>query len=204
MTNRKIKHAQLNMRMNQVFDANAWIILGTLVCLHRMGESKRRIADVLEEFRTETVPFWAQYAAADIQAPKLTEQLRLLKIDFAEVVAVANYISPIYNSGVIVALAENLGVLLLQINHSFGYGRKRLMCLLDDLIAYKAAGGDARADAKRLFGAEVYSDELPDIDALRSRKPTISPEEVERYRREMDAVKALHEHFKLVIKEPKT
>lgn len=204
MTNRKIKHAQLNMRLNQVYDANVWIILGTLICLHRMGESKQRISDVLEEYRTETVPFWGQYAAADIQAPKLTEQLHLLKIDFAEVFAVANYVTPLYNSGVVEALAENLGILLLQINHSFGYGRKRLMRLLDALIAYKAAGGDASADAKRLFGTEVYDDELPDIDALKRRKQTLSPEEVERYRREMDGVKALHEHFKQVIKEHTT
>lgn len=196
MTNRKIKNAQRNMMMNNILETNVWNILGTMVCLHRMGESKKKIAAVLEEYRTETVPYWEQLAVAEIQNVKIREQLTKIHIEYSEVRSLISFITDnkLHNS-VVDALAENLGILCLQINSSFGYGRKRLLLLFDELKAYKTENGDAKSDAEKLFNAQYEDNQnvLPDIDSLRYRKPKFDLEEVREQRRNLEALRLFQE-----------
>ena len=196
MTNRKIKNAQRNMMMNKILEANVWNILGTMVCLHRMGESKKKIAAVLDEYRTETVPYWEQLAAAEVQNAKVREKLSAIHIDYAEVFSVVSFItgSKLHPS-VERALTENLGILCLQINTSFGYGRKRLLLLFDQLKAYKTENGDAKSDAEKLFKAEFEDNKniLPDIDSLRWHKPKVDIEEAKQQKRNLEALRAYQE-----------
>lgn len=196
MTNRKIKNAQRNMMMNNILETNVWNILGTMVCLHRMGESKKKIAAVLEEYRTETVPYWEQLAVAEIQNVKIREQLTKIHIEYSEVRSLISFITDnkLHNS-VVDALTENLGILCLQINSSFGYGRKRLLLLFDELKAYKTENGDAKSDAEKLFNAQYEDNQnvLPDIDSLRYRKPKFDLEEVREQRRNLEALRLFQE-----------
>jgi len=196
MTNRKIKNAQRNMMMNNILETNVWNILGTMVCLHRMGESKKKIAAVLEEYRTETVPYWEQLAVAEIQNVKIREQLTKIHIEYSEVRSLISFITDnkLHNS-VVDALTENLGILCLQINSSFGYGRKRLLLLFDELKAYKSENGDAKSDAEKLFNAQYEDNQnvLPDIDSLRYRKPKFDLEEVREQRRNLEALRLFQE-----------
>lgn len=196
MTNRKIKNAQRNMMMNNILETNVWNILGTMVCLHRMGESKKKIAAVLEEYRTETVPYWEQLAVAEIQNVKIREQLAKIHIEYSEVRSLISFITDnkLHNS-VVDALTENLGILCLQINSSFGYGRKRLLLLFDELRTYKTENGDAKSDAEKLFNAQYEDNQnvLPDIDSLRYRKPKFDLEEVREQRRNLEALRLFQE-----------
>lgn len=196
MTNRKIKNAQRNIMMNNILETNVWNILGTMVCLHRMGESKKKIAAVLEEYRTETVPYWEQLAAAEIQNVKIREQLTKIHIEYSEVRSLISFITDnkLHNS-VVDALTENLGILCLQINSSFGYGRKRLLLLFDELKAYKTENGDAKSDAEKLFNAQYEDNQnvLPDIDSLRYWKPKFDLEEVREQRRNLEALRLFQE-----------
>ena len=196
MTNRKIKNAQRNMMMNNILETNVWNILGTMVCLHRMGESKKKIAAVLEEYRTETVPYWEQLAVAEIQNVKIREQLTKIHIEYSEVRSLISFITDNkLHSSVVDALTENLGILCLQINSSFGYGRKRLLLLFDELKAYKTENGDAKSDAEKLFNAQYEDNQnvLPDIDSLRYRKPKFDLEEVREQRRNLEALRLFQE-----------
>ena len=182
--------------MNNILETNVWNILGTMVCLHRMGESKKKIAAVLEEYRTETVPYWEQLAVAEIQNVKIREQLTKIHIEYSEVRSLISFITDnkLHNS-VVDALAENLGILCLQINSSFGYGRKRLLLLFDELKAYKTENGDAKSDAEKLFNAQYEDNQnvLPDIDSLRYRKPKFDLEEVREQRRNLEALRLFQE-----------
>lgn len=196
MTNKKIKNAQRNMMTNNILETNVWNILGTMVCLHRMGESKKKIAAVLEEYRTETVPYWEQLAVAEIQNVKIREQLAKIHIEYSEVRSLISFITDNkLHSSVVDALTENLGILCLQINSSFGYGRKRLLLLFDELKAYKTENGDAKSDAEKLFNAQYEDNQnvLPDIDSLRYRKPKFNLEEVREQRRNLEALRLFQE-----------
>ena len=196
MTNRKIKNAQRNMMMSKVLEANVWNVLGTMVCLHRMGESKKKIAAVLEEYRTETVPYWEQLAVAEVQNVKVREQLGRIHISYSEICNLISFITgDVFNRKVVDALAENLGILCLQINTSFGYGRKRLLQLFEQLKAYKTEGGNPERDAEILFKAEFEDDKsiLPDIDSLRYRKPKVDIQEAKEQKKTLEALRLFQE-----------
>lgn len=194
MTNRKIKNAQRNMLMKRILDTNVELLLGTMVCLNRQGIGRRRISDVLEEYRAETVPYWEKFAKEDRQDVEVRKALAAINLDFNLIVSTIN--TTINEKPEIVErLAENLGILCLQINYSFGYGKERLTRLLSELVEYRRKGGRAVEDAKRLFEVEFEDDkdELPDVDALRWHKPRIGYAEAMRYRREMEAVRMIQE-----------
>ena len=194
MTNRKIKNAQRNMLMKKILDTNVELLLGAMVCLNKRGIGRRQIAEVLEEYRTETVPFWEKFAKEDRQDVEVRKALKQINIDFNLVIATVQAVvsaEPV----IVERLAENLGILLLQINHSFGYGKTRLVRLLDDLIEYMHKGGQPVGDARKLFDINFAdsNDELPDVDALKWHKPKISYGEAAKYRREMEAVRRIQE-----------
>lgn len=196
MTNRKIKNAQRNMMMNNILETNVWNILGTMVCLHRMGESKKKITAVLEEYRTETVPYWEQLAAAEVQNTMVRERLAKIHIEYSEVRSLISFITGNkLHSSIVDALTENLGILCLQINSSFGYGRKRLLQLFGQLRAYKSENGDAKSDAEMLFKAEYEDNQnvLPDIDSLRYRKLKVDLEEAKEQKRNLEALRLFQE-----------
>ena len=82
MTNRKLKNVQRNMLMKNILKTNVDIILSTLVCLNRQGVGRKRIAMMLEEYRTETVPEWEKYAQEDRQDVQIRRALRRINLDF--------------------------------------------------------------------------------------------------------------------------
>ena len=192
MTNRKIKNAQRNMKLRRILDANAENIFTAAICLNEMGASRAKIADMIEEYRTETLVEWEQFSAADVQNTKVTRALRALDIDFEQVYAVVAHRSPRIEPSICRALAENLGIFLLQINHTFGFGKTRLERLLKSINDFE---GKARQRAEKLLDLEFEDehDTLPDIDALRWRPEKIDREEAQKMRRNLEAVRAIQE-----------
>lgn len=190
MTNRKLKNVQRNLRIREVICDNAVNLFSTAVCLHTMGESKSRISAMLQEYHDETVPEYEKLAAEDVQHASVIRGLTAIGMEFEQALSCVRERCPEQHPKFQQALAENLGILLMQINHTFGYGQKRLTALLDMTAKYK---GDARSEAKKLFGLNFIFDEqeLPDVDALAYKKPKLSYSEQRRLSADMEAVRAI-------------
>lgn len=190
MTNRKLKNVQRNMRARNAIYDNVGNIFSAAVCLHTMGESKNRIAAMLQEYHDETIPEYEKLAAEDIQHESVIRGLAAIGMEFEQVLSCVRERCPEQHPKFQQALAENLGILLMQINHTFGYGQKRLTALLDMTAQYK---GDAPEEAKKLFNLDYTFDkyELPDVDALAYKKPKLSYSEQRRLSADMEAVRVI-------------
>lgn len=193
MRNKKFKgkNLQCSINLRDVADENIKIMCVGFLSLRKTGISAKRVAEMYEEFRKVTVPEWQKNCNDDVTAAKLTRALKELKLTQKEITETTYALAKTTNAQNINLLAENVAILCLQINKSFGYGYKRIANVLEYMRTYE---GDAVAEANEKLGIKVQllGDYIPDASKYLPKKqkaPTYT--ESQRLAAEMEAVRRI-------------
>lgn len=187
----KAKAVQQNINLRNAADENAKIMCIGFLALFESGISRRKIVEMYEEFRKVTVPEWQKNCNDDVTAVKLKRALKALNLPQKAVIETTYALTNIPNKAVVDLLVENVAILCLQINKSFGYGYKRITSVLDRMKAYK---GNSIKEVNEKLGIEVelLGEYIPDASKYLPKKqkaPTYS--ESQRLTAEMEAVRRL-------------
>ena len=191
MTNKKLKQANIGMNMlvTAVVKKNHELLCKIFVALNDSHKhSANAIEQLIDTYHENVIPGYHELADGDAQNVYVRRALSMRNIEFSDI---ENWVRPQAKEmtpQLIEVLAENVGILFVHINQSWGYGKKRLSELLER--AGTIDGNTAVDEAEKRFGLRLTDkDHLQDFSKI-SRRPHYSKAECEQFRRDMDGLEA--------------
>lgn len=136
------------MALRKIAEENGRIMFTAFIALNKMGIGRKRILEMWLDFVQNVVPEWQKNCNDGITEPKLVKALKeISNITYKEIKETTFALKPDTDPCNVHLLAENLAILCLHINKSFGFGGKRL-CRMTELM--KAYTGNAFEDIQTL------------------------------------------------------
>lgn len=195
MTNKKLKqkNVAMNMLVTAVVQKNHEILSRFMVAMNDHGFSARRIEGMIDGYTEDVIPGYHELADSDLQNVMVRRELELRKITLEELTAWVRPFASQFIPSLIETIAENLGIFIIYLNQQYGYGRLRVMRLLETARRYD--GKWAVAETEKRFGLRIIdADHLQNYESVvKKRVQKVSNEEAERFRREMEACRIITE-----------
>ena len=202
VTNKKLKQANIGMNMlvTAVVKRNHELLCKILVSLNDSHKhSAKAIEQLIDTYHENVIPGYHELADGDAQNVYVRRALSMRNIEFSDIEKWVRPQAKEMTPQLIEVLAENIGILFVHINQSWGYGRKRLFELLER--AGSIDGNTAVSEAEKRFGLHLTDrDHLQDFSKI-SRRPHYSKVECEQFRRDMDGLEAYQKRRSANVQE---
>ena len=180
------------MALRKVAEENGKIMFIAFLALNDMGIGKKKILEMWLHFVQETVPEWQRNCNDGISDRKLTEIIRRMNnITYKDIKETTFALKPDVEPCNVHLLAENLAVLCIEINKTFGFGGIRLNKMMELMREYK---GNAFQDVQERLGVELeqFGFHIPDASKyLPKKEKALSYSESQRIAAEMEAVRRI-------------
>lgn len=192
MRNKKFKEKNLtnNIIFTAVADDNLKILCRCMVVLHRNGIGKKRLLDMLNDYDNKVMPKYKQLSAEEIQHITVCREITAIGIEFDTIERAVKSLNLPHNSYFMRTLAENVGIFFIHLNATFGYGKTRLLRLLDE--ALKINGDAAVKEIEGIIG-KPFDDSLVDVEEINGKPVKLHNDEIKQIQNDMAGLRALQE-----------
>lgn len=192
MTNKKFKSKNLtnNIIFTDVADDNLKILCRCMVVLHRNGLGKKRLEKMLDDYDNNTMPKYKQYSAEEIQHITVCREISAIGIEYDALEKSVKSLNLPHNSYFIRTLAENIGIFFIHLNRTLGYGKTRLLRLLDE--ALKINGDDALKEIEGII-EKTFDKTLVDVEEICGKPTKLHNDELNQIKKDMAGLRVLQE-----------